>query len=224
MNGTLTADHSIGRPSDLDKATAAMSTILNIFLNLLLIGSMLGFIGLALVAALKAQTARERFVRFGALFAGAMIVVGAQAAGVTYTQFIVDSLSSTQPTNVATKVAWAVIPGGLGGGLGYYLTNRARTSENVATRILILAGMLATAQFAQIYTFAFGERGLDIGPAAIPNLSFVVGLVLWFVFHDGNLPAGAKRRFRKGKQTQVTQGPQQPDSGPGSFVRPPTDA
>jgi hypothetical protein len=199
-----------------------MSTILNIFLNLLLIGSMLAFIALALIAALRAQTARERFVRFGALFAGAMIVVGAQAAGITYTQFIVDSLSNTQPSSVAAKVAWAVVPGGLGGGLGYYLTNRARTSENVATRIMILAGMLATVQFAQIYTYSFGERGLDIGPAAIPNLSFVVGLVLWFVFHDGTQPAG-RRKFRKGRQTQVTQGPRQPDTGPGSFVRPPTD-
>src|SRR5262245_18745055 len=113
---------------------------------------MLAFIGLALVAALRAQTARERFVRFGALFAGAMIVVGTQAAGITYTEFIVDSLSTTQPNGLATKVAWAVVPGGLGAGLGYYITNRARTSENIATRVMILVGMLATAQFAQIYT------------------------------------------------------------------------
>jgi hypothetical protein len=163
-----------------------MSFLINLILNLLLVGSMIAFVGLGVVAAVRPPDPIERLIRFGALFAGAMIVVGAQVAGLTYSQFIVDSLSSTQPQNLVAKILWAIVPGGLGAGLGYYLTERARQSTNIAIRIMILIGMLAAGQFAQIYTAAVSEHGLDIGPVAIPNLSFVVGLLLWFVLNQNN--------------------------------------
>ncbi len=74
-----------------------MTILLRIILNTMLISSMLAFVGLSILAALNDKNPVERLIRFGMLFSGALVVLGAEAGGVNFSQFISDSLSSTGP-------------------------------------------------------------------------------------------------------------------------------
>jgi hypothetical protein len=137
----------------------------------------------------------ERAIRAGALFSGAMVVLGAQGAGVSYAQFIVKSLSGIKP--VTAGLVGATLPGLAGVGMGWYLVRAIRRSQNVAVRILAFVGMLATTQFAEIYAVALHARGFALGAAATPNIAFVVGLSLYIMlrYDPTSETPTVKRRF-----------------------------
>jgi hypothetical protein len=160
-----------------------MSIFLTVLLNLMLVGSMLAFVACSVLLTLQTDDRFERLIRFGALFAGAMIVIGANAAGLSFAEFIVEAVSTNRPAGAAAKIVAAAVPAGLGVGLGCYLTNSMRRNRNVAIRVMALVGMLAATQFAEIYATAFTEHGPNVGAAAIPNLAFVVGIILWLVLN-----------------------------------------
>jgi hypothetical protein len=194
-----------------------MTTFLNLLLNLLLIGSMLAFVGCSVMLTLQTNDRVETWIRVGALFAGAMIVVGAQAAGLSFAHFIVEALSSNRPGADAATIAAAGAPGVLGLGVGWYLTHSMRRHRNVAVRMMILVGMLAAAQFAEIYAAAVAKNGLAVGAAAIPNLAFAVGIILWLMLnHD----VPRRQRVRTVQQLPRARQPQAP-AEPTTFLLPP---
>jgi hypothetical protein len=162
-----------------------MGFLLTLLLHVMLIGSMLAFTAASVFLISKAQDPQDRWIRIGAFFAGAMIVMGANAAGLTFAEFIVDALSNNSP---GATTAAAVVPTALGLGAGAYLTRSARRHGVVAERIMILIGMLASVQFTYIYLAALDRKGFELGATAIPNMSFSVGIILYLVLNHGVQP------------------------------------
>ncbi len=158
-----------------------MTVLLNIFLHMMLIGSLILFVLYGVIVTFQTNSLLERLIRLGAWFSGAMVVIGAQAGGLSFADFTVNALSGTRPASDIAKLMGALIPGALGVALASYLTNSVRRSNNVAIRVMAFVGMLAATQFAEIYAAAMSANGLEIGAAAIPNLSFVVGIVMYIV-------------------------------------------
>jgi hypothetical protein len=157
-----------------------MAFILGLMLNLMLIGSLFAFLGAGVLMVRSAEDQIERWIRIGALFAGLMIAIGAQLGGISVSAFIVDALSSTRASGKAAIFAGAAIPGIAGVTVGWYLTHAARRSD-VAIRVMALISTLAAAEFAQIYIASLRRNGLSVGTPAIPNLAFIVGLILWYI-------------------------------------------
>ena len=159
-----------------------MGVVLGIFEQVLLLGSLLLFTGFVFYNATHGTNSMELALRVSSLFAGALVVVGAQAAGLSFASFTVGALSSTHPTTaVLSKVAGTVVPGGLGVGMGWYLTRSLYRSQNIAMRIMAFVGMLAASQFAAIYVIATSRRGVQLGATALPNIFFVVGILLYMM-------------------------------------------
>ena len=152
-----------------------LAVLLKVLLNIMLIGSMLAFVGACVWGALADGNVMERMIRFGMLFSGALVVLGAQASGLTFSQLITTSLSGTGAFPVVTGV---VIPGTVGASLGLFLIRSAHNGSIYAFRIMIFVGMLATAQFAELYANALGRHGLELSSTILPNISFVVGILL----------------------------------------------
>jgi hypothetical protein len=152
-----------------------LSTFLMIVLNVIMIGAILAFITFCVLAALAADNIPERLIRFGALASGSLVVMGAQAGGVGFSQFITTTLAHFQ--GVATTASVAV-PGAAGVGLGWFFLRAAHNGNIFAIRVIIFVGMLAAIQFAEIYVAVFSLRGLRLGPAILPNISFIVGILL----------------------------------------------
>jgi len=152
-----------------------LATLLKVILNTMLIGSMLAFVALSMVAALADSNFVERLLRFGMLFSGALVVLGAQAGGVDFSQFVTDSVAGTGAFPALTGV---VVPGAAGVGIGLFLLKAAHNGSIYAIRIMIFVGMLAAAQFAEIYAQALNAQGIALGRTVAPNICFVVGVLL----------------------------------------------
>lgn len=172
-----------------------MSLVFNIILHLLLLGSLLLFV-VALLATAFAETNRlERLLRIAAIFAGAMVAVGAASSGVDYASYTVNVLSQARSASAFAHVATTVVPALMGSGIGFYMVRAIRRSETFAIRIFGFVGMLATTAFIEVYAEAASRNGFRLGAAALPNIGFTAGVILTVVFtlrtdndgHDGLL-------------------------------------
>lgn len=159
-----------------------MTLALNIFLHTLLIGSLLLFLWVIVAGALAEPDQWERILRLAAIVAGALVALGAQAAGVSYAIFTVDALAGARAPSAGAAVVGAIIPALIGVGLGFFLVRTINRSGRIARRAMGFLAMLIAVAFAALYAQITETNGLIIGAAAIPNVSFVVGVILTVVF------------------------------------------
>lgn len=155
-----------------------MKLVFNIALHVLLVGSMLTLVAMLVLEARDAPTRRERFFRFLGLAAGAIIALGASAAGVSYATFTVNALAGGRPASFVASVGATLIPALLGAGLGFFLTRQTKKDEYLAMRIISFVGMLTAVAFVQVYAEAAKVNGVFLGKASIPNVVFVAGIIL----------------------------------------------
>jgi hypothetical protein len=159
-----------------------VAVVLGVLEQILLLGSLILFVGIVFLTATRGTNGLERALRVLSLFVGAMVVVGAQVAGLSFASFTVDALSNTHPsTALLSKVLGAALPGGIGVGFGWYLTRSLRRSHNIAMRVMAFVGMLAATQFLAIYVVATSRHGVRLGATALPNIFFVVGILLYMM-------------------------------------------
>lgn len=157
--------------------SSALTTVLNIALDAILAGTLLLFL-VVLIGMVVTETDRdERFMRALALVAGALVALGAQAAGISYASYAVDALAGTGPGGSAVKFFSIVIPGGIAAAFGWFFMRAMRHSTAMGLRWMSFLGMLTVVTFGVIFAQATETQGVFLGAAAIPNTSFVVGLI-----------------------------------------------
>jgi hypothetical protein len=155
-----------------------MATVLNILLDLLLAGSLLLF-GYGLIQMVVHESSRkERLLLSMALVAGAVVALGAQATGVGFATYTVDALTGARPGGAVVKTFSVLIPGGMAAGFGWYFLRIMQRSAAKGLRLMCFLGMLTVVGFAEIYAQATNTKGVVLGAAAIPNSSFVAGMIL----------------------------------------------
>lgn len=157
--------------------SGALATVLNIVLDVLLGGSLLLFFWLLIDMILREPSKGERFMRSLALICGAIVALGAQASGVGFAGFIVEALTGARPGGGVVKLLSILIPGGMAAAFGWYFTQVMRRSAMMGMRLVSFLGMLTVISFAVIFAEATETQGVFLGAAAIPNASFVVGLI-----------------------------------------------
>lgn len=157
--------------------SSAVATVLNVLLDLLLGGSLVLFSWLLIEMVVKASDPGEKLMRALALIGGAVIALAAQAAGVSFADFTVDTLTGARPGGGAFKAFSAVVPGGMGALFAWYFVRVMRRSADMALRFMSFLGMLTIVAFAVVFAEATHVQGVMLGAAAIPNASFVVGLI-----------------------------------------------
>lgn len=154
------------------------SVLFALLLHVLFLGAMLLF-GYALFRLIfSTDHPHERFYRVLALFLGAMIALGAQVTGVGYNVFAAGALSNVRVVSAGAAVVSSIIPALAGVGLGFIVAYLLRKSDERSIRILGLVGMLSLVSFLVVYGLAVSAKGLFLNEAALPNLSFIVGLGL----------------------------------------------
>jgi magnesium-transporting ATPase (P-type) len=163
----------------------------NIVLNALLIAAMAFFVVALVALILATQEPLERALRAAAAFTGALVVLGAQASGISYANFIVKALEQNKTIGIGFLAAG--LPAVAGVGIGWYFVHSMKRSDTLTIRLLAFIGMLATASFASVYVVALSKNGADLGKAAIPNISFAVALLLYVVL---KIDTKATRRSR----------------------------
>ena len=159
-----------------------MSVLFTIILHLLLLGSLLLFVVVFVGTAFATQDRTERFLRVAAVFAGAMVSLGATASGVNYATYTVSALAQGRTVTAAAHFFSAIIPALIGCGIGFFLVRTINKSTRLAMRTLGFVGMLATTAFIEVYAQAATLSGFKLGAAALPNIGFTAGVILTVVF------------------------------------------
>lgn len=155
--------------------------ILSLLLHLLLISSMLAFVVVGVGVVLNTEHAFERMLRVGMALCGALVILGAHAGGITLAEFTADALNKGDPLTVGI---FAVFPFALGTALGWYIS-KAPPSGDIAIRIMAFVGTMAATGFLEVYGAAIKTSGFDLGPAVIPNVTFVIGVIVYVALtHD----------------------------------------
>lgn len=162
---------------------------LTVAMQFLLVASFALFMWALFIVVYRTRNPIERAIRALAMFAGAMVVIAAQASGASYADFIVDSLGGVKPLTFG--LAGVVMPGVAGGMLAWYMVRAAVVSEVRAVRLLAFVGMLAGVQYLTLYGVSLGEKGFELSAAALPNMAFVIGIALYVMFqYDPEAPKG----------------------------------
>jgi len=151
----------------------------DIAVHLLLLGSAAFFAWIVFQVATSDPS--DRPLRVLAIFTGALIVIGADAAGLSYAGFITEALGVNKP--VTFGVFAVAIPAASGTFLAWYLIRATGRSYNKAMRLFTLIGTLALVQFLLVYVEAATQNGLNLGTAVVPNLVFIVGFFLYMILN-----------------------------------------
>lgn len=161
----------------------------DVAVHLLLLGSAAFFAWIVFQVAVS--DSEDRPLRVLAIFTGALIVIGADAAGLSYAGFVTEALGVNKPLTFG--VFAVAVPAAGGTFLAWYLIWATGRSYNKAMRLFTLVGTLALVQFLLVYVEAATQNGLDIGAAVVPNLVFIVGFFLYMIlnFEPGKAPKGS---------------------------------
>lgn len=192
-----------------------LATFLTAVLHVLLIGSMLAFVVCSLLITIAADNWVERLVRFGALFSGALVVLGSRVGGASFSSFIAESLSSS---GLVVATGGVLVPGALGAGLGLFLVRSTYRGNIYVIRVMIFVGMLAATQFAETYVGAIEASGFQLGAPVAPNISFVVGILLCIAltYDPGarDKGRGVLEQIRDPRRTPPQHGSEHPGADP----------
>src|ERR1035437_3062868 len=109
-----------------------MALAFNIVLNGLLIAAMAFFVVALVALILATQEPLERALRAAAAFTGALVVLGAQASGVSYANFIVKSLEQNKTVGIGFLAAG--LPALAGVGIGWYFVHSMKRSNRSEER------------------------------------------------------------------------------------------
>lgn len=175
-SGVRTSAHTaIDIPQSAVSST--FTTVLNVLLYVFLACSLLIFF-VELLKVVLGPPETERFPRALAMIGGGVLALLAEVAGTGFADQIVDALAGSSPAGGGVKLLAAIIPGGAAVAFGWYFSYALERSTLKATRWVVLLGMLTLVTFAVILAEATNANGVFLGEAAIPNASFVVGLIL----------------------------------------------
>lgn len=173
--------------------SGVLAIVLNVLLDILLGGSLLLFLVLLVQMVVQEPNPGERMMRALALVCGALLALGAQAAEVGIASYTVETLTGTRPGGEFFKAMSAMVPGGIAVAMGWYFVRAMRRSTQMALRLVSFLGMLTVVTFIVIFAEATNTQGVFLGAAAIPNASFVIGLIGSVIIF--NTPADAPKGF-----------------------------
>lgn len=168
-----------------------MALVFDLLLHAFLLGSFVLFLVLLFALVFRTDDPTELFIRALAVFAGALIILGARATEYSYPEYMIDVISGVRPVAPAVETILTILPGAVGVAVGWYITRLIAKDDPRSVRFIGLIGMLAIASFAHAYLLAFDAKGVEIGKLALPNVLFVTGLVLWIVI---KFPTRAEQR------------------------------
>lgn len=150
---------------------------LSILLNLLLLLTLAAFIYLLFRLVTEPSSLTDRFLLAAMVLIGAMTDLAVNAAGLSFAGSMVQSLSGASGWWLTFST---IMAGALGLGVGWVVTRRRlwRDKKRVV-RILVFLGTVAIIEFILVYAQTLQEEGLSLGPSIVPNVAFVVCVILY---------------------------------------------
>ena len=123
----------------------------------------------------------ERVIRVLSVVVGLFIYIGSKALGISLPEVILESIRSVSVG--MTILTWGLPSFFVGWFIAWYVTRTLRRrDDDINIRVLLMVTTILVLIFTDTYAQAFGFGQLS-GTAFVPNMLFVVGLGLHFIFN-----------------------------------------
>jgi len=146
---------------------------------IILIGiSLLGMVASSFLAVAISGSVIESAIRCLALVCGFLTYFGSKTLGISIPSLLFSSLVLTSP--ILYLSIGNIIPFFIGFTVSWYMIKRLRKNDNIAIRIALLVGSFILTIFSDLFVNAVVA---DItNNLLMPNLTFTLGIALYFVF------------------------------------------
>ncbi len=159
----------------------AMSFLLFVLVNLLVIAALGAMLFFLRYVILDNPDSIERLLRVAAFGAGLLTYVGAKALGVSIPELMASALAVAAPLSFG--FLGVVFPALAGTFVAWFCLRLMQKDDNVAARGLVLFSAFFFTMFADTYasmaTQAVTSTSVDL---ILPNITFVLGVVFYTIF------------------------------------------
>lgn len=155
-----------------------MNTLLNFILHLAILAS-LGMAVFSAYTLIRKSTSAEAFKLSLSLLVGFLIYMLSKALGLSIPELIFKSLENTSPIKFA--VLSAFLSSMLGVAVSMVMVSAMKRSKAVSLRMSLMMFSFIIVAFIDVYakTYAVDSPLGGINTALIPNMSFILGLVMY---------------------------------------------
>lgn len=173
-----------------------MSLLLVVLVHLLVIASICAMLFFLRYVILKNPDSVERLLRVAAFGSGLLAYVGAKALGVSIPELMASSLAVAAPLSVG--FLGVVFPALAGTFVAWFCLRLMHKDDNVAARGLVLFSAFFFTMFADTYAQMAPQATSTSADLVLPNITFVLGVVLYTIFKYKPKTAGEENQSQPG--------------------------
>ncbi len=125
----------------------------------------------------------ENSIRAMACAVGFLIYMGSKAIGGSIPQLLFGGMQEAMPIRIT--LVGGLFPAAVGWIVAFFCIWSLRKGESFVSRIIILFGVFIFTAFVDTYilTYSIDKTSNEINKALMPNISFIVGVVMYVVLN-----------------------------------------
>ncbi len=159
-----------------------MLLFLNIMAHLIIIVGIIAMLAYIIRMIVKTENRTEKVIRVFALIVGFLTYFIIRVVGISIPDLIVNSMQGF--TQRSFGILGGIIPFVLGGLIAWYCLSTMSKHSNLPSRIVVLISTCILILFTDVYVVALKmPTGTDLETDLLPNLTFVIGLLLFAIFN-----------------------------------------
>lgn len=160
---------------------AVMSLLLFVLVQVLVVAAIGAMIVFLYKVIINDPDVIERLLRVAAFGAGLLVYVGAKALGISIPELMISALAVAKP--VSFGFLGVVFPALAGTFVAWFCLRLMRKDDDVAARGLVLFSAFFFTMFADTYANMATQATSTNVDLVLPNITFVLGVVLYTIFN-----------------------------------------
>lgn len=159
-----------------------MNIFLNVVTHIIILAGIVGMLVFIIKMIVGGENTLEKIIRIFALVSGFLLYFITRAIGISMPQFIMTPLARSAP--VVFGVVGMLIPLLIGVLVGWYCLDAMGRESSLPGRIVILISTFILTMFTDVYVAVIKvPSSTQIDTNLLPNLTFVIGLLLFVIFN-----------------------------------------
>lgn len=165
--------------------SSALAGFFNLITNVAIVAAVLGmitFVGyLMFIEPKEYGYSINVTIRIVSVVTGFLIYFGSKAVGISIPELMLSAIATTN--TLLISMVGILIPGVIGAIVGWYCVRAIQSHFEVAIRVLAIVATFVLVLFGDAYAAAsasniISKQGINL--SLLPNLTFIIGLALYF--------------------------------------------
>ena len=161
-------------------ATHFATIVLLVLVHVLVIATIILMIVVVINILRRETDSLERLLLSASVAAGFLAYTASRALGISIPTLMSSSLATSSPFGIAAL--GVVFPSAAGTFVAWFCLRMIKKHLDIATRGALLLTTFIITMFCDVYAALAGEIGVTNGRYALPNITFVLGIVVYTIF------------------------------------------